>query len=314
MGNGRASQHRRHLENVKKAKRNNPEEYRQYLEADRRKYAAAKEQSQTPEEHKKLIKVVALEVRKLTATRKYAAYIRSAIPQLGKGLFDPEQILSNAETTEIMTKISEECRVSLFKLLRAAELGPGYNPNGFVITNLINSITDETKNHALTLQLIRYCIAAEAQCVINDGVRKEERVKTALKPLREHKRVPLISDLNFDTAYTLWSWVGSWLGAMVIAGLNPSVMKVNNKKDILRYKAKHASPDLLPVHISERLTPETMERLKLICETANQAERMLYDYEIPDGTLEIFKESGYTPQGLLSNVGLSVSSRKAPTE
>jgi len=276
MSKGKASQHWWHNEQVKKAKRNDPEKYAQYLLEDeqKRKAAAARKLAQ-PTQQTPQKSPISLEKRKAEATRIYTAHMRAAIHQIGKDAIDPEQELNNAEIRDFVSKSFDKYSVPLFKLLRAAELGSNYNPGGLVIRDMVNDISAELNGRIFAVQIIRYHIAAEMQRVIKDSAEEDEQLKQAVESLRNRKRVPLMSDLNFDLAYTLWSRAGSWLGAMEFAGLDFNKPKVVDEKAIEYYRATHASPDLLTETVRKRLAPETMERLSLICKMTNQIGRYI---------------------------------------
>ena len=319
---GKGSQHWWHNEKVKQMKKNNPEKYQEQLNKERdNRYAKKAEKEKRQEQLKaeealeeQRIASMSPDERNALLVSDYIARLKKAIPQIGEDNIDLGQEFSNAELRDFASKSFDIYGPSLFKLLCAAEIGANYSPGAVMIRNMVNDISRALGNRIFAVQIIRYHIAAEMQCFIRADAENDPRVITALKAVSGLPYVPLMGDVRFDAAYTLWSHTGSWLGAMKLAGLNLISANSERIKVIDRYKAKKASPELLPDSARKRLNDKTMNILKLICNTANNAERLIYDYEMPSGAAKIIKTSGYSTWQLLSHVGLTQPTEKATPE
>jgi len=319
---GKGSEHWWHNEKVRRLKKHNPEKHQQYLDEERRKQEARKaekirkrgqrEVAEAQEEQR--IYNMPPEERRIVLAQNYATRLRTAIPQVRTVDIAPDLSLSDAELHEIASNSLEKYGLSMFRLFSAAEIGSSYYPGGVIIREMFGNISNELGSHVFATQIISYHISAEMQCLINNDAENDQLTINALEVLRGHTHVPLMAEIEFDAAYTLWSRVGSWLGAMSLAGLEPVPTEAERRKISDRYRATHASVELLQDKVRKRLNSRALSNLIHICRTANEAGRLLYDFEFSPDTVRIFKECGFTLHSLLRFVGLSQPTGKAPAQ
>ena len=255
-----------------------------------------------------------IDLIKISVRRRFAEHLMAGMPHIGKTEIVPEQLLSDAKLRDFVSTSQDKYGFTMFSLLRAVEIGGDYLPNKAAITELAGSLIHELGSYEFAVQIIRYHIAAEMQCVIHDGANADAAVVCALESLSKYSSPPLMAEINIDTAYKLWSRVGSWSGVLESAGLMHFIKRADRRKVIARYRAENASPELLPETVRLNLTPAAMHTLTMICNMANKAGRLLYDFEFPYNATETFRLCGYTLWELPRLVGLTAPTDKASPE
>jgi len=253
-------------------------------------------------------------LRRRMSTQSFSAHLRANMCHIGKTEIVPDQLLNDPVLQKIVSESLANYSSTMFNLFRIVELGDDYAPMKAKIRELFDNLTRELGAHNLAVQLIRYHIAAERQSVIHDGAEDDTLVKKALEALNDYSCAPLMAEMDVDAAYTLWSRTGSWVGAMELAGLELPITKAERRKKIARYRAMHASPELLPETIRLNLTPAAIHTLTMICNMANKAGRLLYDFELPSDAVETFRLCGHTLWELPRLVGLTAPTDKASPE
>ena len=322
---GKGSAHYWHAQKAKRAKAANPEKYAAELAAKRKKNRGAMESSKARKaagaaaETTRMLQMPDT-LRKATLAESFAKNQLQAVSQIAKvsqaakNEIDPDYLLTGLEMRLLVTGAIERYGTSVFKILRAAELGADYSPGVEEIKAAYKALCKTLVNNDIAAQVLRYHIDAERKRSIKKGAGEDELVDAALESLRGFEAAPLIADVETVAAYTLWSRAGSWLGAMELAGLDLPLTKDGRRAAVNRYRAVHASVELLPEGVRKRLTQTALDALNEICKAANKRGRLLYDFEIPQDTGKAFKTSGYKVWELLRLVGLTQTTGPAPKE
>jgi hypothetical protein len=220
-----------------------------------------------------------------------------------------EKTLDDMDLNTLLKSTYQVHARHVFEILRLSELKKNYP-----VTQARHKLQSEfhraigaDKPASRIMSFYRDC---EAQCRVFKNARQDPQVIAALKVLsdrtkvlRGKTKVPLMSELPTETAFLLWSRVGSWSGALTLAGLKP----MDNKQLLdatRRYAVKHVSPELLSQEIQDQLPPETMSALSVFCANIRKYGKYPMRKDISPKLVTQIKAAGFTVHRLFWLMGI----------
>jgi hypothetical protein len=179
------------------------------------------------------------------------------------GILETEKTPDDVDLNALLESTYQEHVRYVFGILRLSELKK-YNPASQAKQKLHNEFHRAMGGDNPAVLIMNFYRDCEAQCRILKNARQDPQVIAALKSLSGRAKVPLMAELPTEMAFTLWSRVGSWSGALILAGLSPmddgQLMSASR-----RYAANHVSPQLLSQEIRDQLPSGTMRALSNFC-------------------------------------------------
>ena len=172
-------------------------------------------------------------------------------------------VLSDSDLHRLVIEKYNQYAILVFKLLRAFEMEKySHFKTEYDTAHKSLCVIVGNKEHAK--QILTYHVRAERQCYTFKHAEDDKQVVKALELFRGYTETPLMADITTEDAFYLWRSVGSWNGALALAGLPP--LKTEwRAAAVKKYIIERASPDILSKSILKQLTPQGLEQLQAIC-------------------------------------------------
>ena len=179
-----------------------------------------------------------------------------------------DDLLTDTELQKLVNEVFSQYSLFMFEILRAHEIGMylHFGRENIKARKAFDAIIGNPE-HAK--QVLQYHVEAEKQCYTFASAADNAFVAKALEVFRGYASAPLMAELPTSSAYIVWRSVGSWSGALVMAGIDP-MTKAEKREAIKKYIIDRATPELICKSALKKYSPELIEELHRICDDAKQ--------------------------------------------
>ena len=174
-----------------------------------------------------------------------------------------DERLTDAQLDELVDACYNDYARYVYKILRANEMEK-YSRFKYDYSTAYNALNQMFKNTKHTKQIIEYHQKKERQNYINKDAENNAQVINSLEALRGYTTAPLMGQIASEDSFLLWNTIGSWNGALILAGLDP--LTSDEQHAALRQHAiDRASLELLPDTLLRMLSPELRIAIRNMC-------------------------------------------------
>jgi len=216
--------------------------------------------------------------------------------------------LADGELQTLVNEAFPQYSLVMFEMLRAHEIDK-YLHFGREYIRARESLDAVIGNQQHAKQVLKYHVEAEKQGYTFKRAENNVIVAKTLEVFRGYVTAPLMADIPTADAYFAWRSVGSWSGALIMAGLTP-MTKAEKRDAIRKYIIARASPELIHKSTLKKYSPELIDELQIICDDAKRSGKYP-SYEVIEHLLDFpeCKNSEKDANGILAKMGFPAQSK-----